>query len=68
MVAIRPAVPKSESAEFLLFFARALADWIMHVNPIVQRPNPKQPRALRLDVVKMQCGMTCRSLTLETSD
>ena len=35
MVEIRPAIPRCESPAVLLSFARAPADFINHVNPIV---------------------------------
>ena len=57
MVEIRSAVPRTESTEFPLSFARALADLIKQVNPTVQRPKSKEPRTPRHlsdDLVKIQ--------------
>ena len=71
MVEIHGAVQRPECAELLMTFAWTLTIAIKHVNPTVQWPQPKQPSApthLYDDMVKIQCGTTGCSLTLEMSD
>ena len=71
MVLIRTAVLRSESPVFLLSFTQALADFIKHINPKVQKSKPQEPHMsghLWDDLVKIQCGTARRSLTLEVSD